>query len=239
MEERNDAEYEIDLLEILSLLKSKVLYIVAAALVAGLVAFLVTAFFITPQYEASVNMIVNTRQDSSAVVTNDSINSAKNLVPTYAIIIKSNIVMNEVIDKLGLNTTADALSKKISVSSVDNTQVMKIAMRDPEPQKAKDIIALIAEIAPEHVIQAVEAGSCKVVNNVSVSENPVSPNTVKNTMLGVIVGVFISIAAIIIASLTNKYIVDDDDVQKYLGLPVIGVIPDIDPEKIEGGSRRV
>lgn len=63
------------------------------------------AVVITPQYEASINMIVNTRRDNMATVTNDNITSAKNLVSTYAIIIKSNIVLNKVISNLGLTVS--------------------------------------------------------------------------------------------------------------------------------------
>lgn len=239
MGERNDAEYEIDLREIFTLLKSKILYIIAVALAAGLLAYLLTTFLITPQYEASVNMIVNTRQDSNAAVTNDNINSAKNLVPTYAIIIKSNIVMNEVIDRLHLDTTYEALSKKITISSVDNTQVMKISMRDPDPEHAREVVSLIAQIAPDHVIEAVEAGSCKVISEVSVSSSPVFPSIPKNTLLGVLLGIVVSVGFIVVKDMMSNYIVDDEDVQKYLGLPVIGVIPNIDLEKLEGGSRRV
>ena len=61
-------------------------------------------FLITPQYESSALMIVNTRQDTTSTVTSDQINSATKLVSTYSIIIKSDTVLQQVIDDLGLSS---------------------------------------------------------------------------------------------------------------------------------------
>ena len=93
-------EEVIDLSELLRLLWSHVLQIVAVGLVAAVISFLVCTFALTPRYQASVNMIVNTRQDSTTTVSTDNITSAKNMIDTYAVIIKSNLVLNDVIQRL-------------------------------------------------------------------------------------------------------------------------------------------
>ena len=74
----------IDLSELLRLLWSHVLQIVAVGLVAAVISFLVCTFALTPRYQASVNMIVNTRQDNTTTVSTDNITSAKNMIDTYA-----------------------------------------------------------------------------------------------------------------------------------------------------------
>ena len=89
MEEKRDQYVEIDIMEILALLKANIVYIILVTVIFGLAGFFWTEYLITPQYEASVNMIVNTRVDTSTTVSNDNINSAKSLVSTYAIIIMS------------------------------------------------------------------------------------------------------------------------------------------------------
>lgn len=229
MEERIQEQYEeIDLREIFALLKANVVYILIATLAFAIVGFIGTKFLITPQYESSVNMIVNTKQDNSTAVSSDNINSAKNLVDTYAIIIKSNTVLYEVIDELNLDYDYDELANKISVAAVNSTQIMRVSVTDPDPNVAADIVRSIAEISPDEIVDAVEAGSCKVISQVETTDEPVSPSVMKNTALAGIIGLVLAVAVIVIRDFLANYIVDDDDVQKYLGLPVLGVIPEVE-----------
>ena len=98
-------EETIDLMELARLLWAHIVQIVAAAVAAALICLLVCMFALTPKYQASINMIVNTRQDTTTTFTSDNFNSAKNLISTYAVIIKGNTVLNEVIDELDLDMT--------------------------------------------------------------------------------------------------------------------------------------
>ena len=83
----------------------------------------------TPKYDSSALMIVNTRQDVNANVTSDQINSATKLVSTYSIIIKSDTVLQQVIDNLGLNLTYAKLNKRVTVAAVYDTQDMKLTVQ--------------------------------------------------------------------------------------------------------------
>ena len=226
---QNDSYVEIDLLEVLSIIKANLVWIILAAILFGFGGFAITNYVMTPQYEASVNMIVNTRTDNNSTVSTDTINSAKNLVSTYAIIIKSNTVLNQVIDNLNIkDMNYETLEKKVSVSAINDTQVMRIAVQDPDPELARKIVKEIAKISPEEIVDAVEAGSCKVVSQVRVPAEPVSPSVVKNTAIATLIGIVLVVAIVVIKNLMANYIVDDDDIQKYLGLPVLGVIPEIE-----------
>ena len=118
-------EETIDLMELARLLWAHIVQIVAAAVAAALICLLVCMFALTPKYQASINMIVNTRQDNSSTFTSDNFNSAKNLISTYAVIIKGNTVLNEVIDTLDLDMTYGKLYKMVEVTSVDSTQIIR------------------------------------------------------------------------------------------------------------------
>lgn len=226
---QNDSYVEIDLLEVLSIIKANLVWIILAAILLGFDGYAITKYTITPQYEASVNMIVNTKTDNTNAVSTDNINSAKNLVSTYAIIIKSNKVLNQVIDNLNLkDMDYDMLNNKVTVSAINDTQVMRIAVQDPDPDLACKIVKEIAKISPNEIVEAVEAGSCKVVSQVRVPTDPVSPSIVKNTAISALIGIVLVVAIVVIKNLLANYIVDDDDIQRYLGLPVLGVIPEIE-----------
>ena len=178
-------------------------------------------------------MIVNTRQDVNANVTSDQINSATKLVSTYSIIIKSDTVLQQVIDNLGLNLTYAQLNKRVTVAAVDDTQVMKITVQSDSPEWALQVCEQIITVAPDVIKEAVEAGSVKVISNASLATEPVSPNIKKNTMLAAAVGFVLVIGIIVLQVLLDNKINTEEDVTKYLDMTVLGVIPQYD----QGGKK--
>ena len=219
MEQNHDMD-EIDLLELARLLWSHALQIAAAGIAAAVICLLVCTFVLTPRYQASVNLIVNSRQDGNASITSDNINSARNLIDTYAVIIKSNIVLNDVIEQLGLDMTYRQLLACISVDGVGSTQIMSITVTNEDPALAGKIVQAIAETAPE-------AGSCKVVSDVEITSNPVFPQTKKYVLIAALGGIVAACGILVLDHLLHDYIVDSEDIQKKLELPVLGLIPEV------------
>ncbi|MBQ1818143.1 MAG: capsular biosynthesis protein [Clostridia bacterium] len=226
--DNNQKHDTIDLLEWLRQVKRFLPLIIAVTILFGIGGFLFSRYLITPEYESSIMMIVNTKQDNITTVTNDNIQSAKNLVSTYSIIIKSNTVLNQVIENLGLNEEYDTLRHKVYVSAVDDTQVMRIAVRDEDSANATQIINEIASIAPDVIVDAVEAGSCKVISQVVTSDGQVTPNVMKNTVIATAIGFLVVMTAVILINAFRvKKIVTEDDLKKLTGLPILGVIPEV------------
>lgn len=228
MEDNYEQGYGVVIFELMQALKEKIALILIATIAAAAAGWSLSTFFVPKRYEASVNMIVNTRTDLTTVVTSDSISSAQNLVDTYAIIIKSNKVLNKVIDQLSLPMSYEELSGMISVDAIDRTQVMKIAAQCQDPHQAEQIVLTISQIAPAIVADAVEAGSCKVVSDVYSSRKPVSPNSVRTAVLAAGLVFVLVCAAVVLRELLNDYIVDDADMEKKLGISALGVIPDVE-----------
>lgn len=221
----NEENEVIDLTEILSAVRQHLLELIFVTLAAALVGFMASKFLMTPKYDSSALMIVNTRQDVNANVTSDQINSATKLVSTYSIIIKSDTVLQQVIDNLGLNLTYAKLNKRVTVAAVDDTQVMKITVQSDSPEWARQVCEQIITVAPDVIKEAVEAGSVKVISNASLATEPVSPNIKKNTMLAAAVGFVLVIGIIVLQVLLDNKINTEEDVTKYLDMTVLGVIP--------------
>ncbi|MBE6951497.1 MAG: capsular biosynthesis protein [Ruminococcaceae bacterium] len=228
MDDNYEQGYGLVILQLLQALKEKAALILAATILASALGWAFSAFVMPKRYEASVNMIVNARTELTGVVTSDSISSAENLVDTYAIIIKSNKVLNQVIEKLGLTMTFEELYEQVSVNDINNTQVMKIAAQCPSAEQAAMIVQTISEIAPAIVADAVEAGSCKVVSDVYTRQEPVSPNGTRSAMMAGAAVFVLLCAVVVLKELLNDFIVDDSDMEKKLGIPVLGVIPDVE-----------
>lgn len=229
----NEENEVIDLTEILSAVRQHLLELIFVTLATALVGFMASKFLMTPKYDSSALMIVNTRQDVNANVTSDQINSATKLVSTYSIIIKSDTVLQQVIDNLGLNLTYAQLNKRVTVAAVDDTQVMKITVQSDSPEWARQVCEQIITVAPDVIKEAVEAGSVKVISNPSLATEPVSPNIMKNTMLAAAVGFVLVIGIIVLQVLLDNKINTEEDVTKYLDMTVLGVIPQYD----QGGKK--
>ena len=232
MEDNQDYE-TIDLLELLGVVRRHIVALLLTTVLAAAAGFAVSKFLMTPQYQASALMIVNTRQDTSANVTSDQLNSASRLVSTYSIIVKSDTVLNQVIANLGLNMTYETLASKVEVSAVDETQVMEITVTDPNPDGARQVCEQITQVAPDAILTAVEAGSVKVISAASVDPDPVSPNIPRNTAIAGVLGLVVCVGILFLRVLLDNKINTEDDVTKHLGLTVIGVIPNYE----NGGKR--
>ena len=224
-----EQEYDtIDLRQLFEIVRRNLFLIVAGTGLFAAGGYLGTTFLITPQYEASAMLIVNSRegQQLQGSVTNDSLNSAKQLVETYSVILKSDTVLDQTIEDLDLPLTYDQLAAKVSITAVNDTQVMKITVQDADVNLAKDIVSNIVEQAPDVIINTVKAGSVEVVSDASANPNPVSPSKSRNTALAGILGCVLVIGILFMKSLFNNRIMTESDISQKLALPILGVIPD-------------
>ncbi|MBP5459026.1 MAG: capsular biosynthesis protein [Clostridia bacterium] len=223
----NSDEIEIDLSSVFEAAKKYWAVLVAATLVCALLGFLASNFFMTKKYSASVEMIVNTTTDAD-LVSSDQINSAKNLVSTYSVIITGSNVLTQVIRDLKLDMTYETLVKKISVDAVSDTQIFNVTATTDDLETSKAIIREIVKIAPKEIEKAVEAGSCKIVSDLDYLNEPVSPSVPKYTAVAAFAGFLLAMAYALFRVLSKQYILNERDASDQLQLPVLGVIPIIE-----------
>ncbi|MBQ8062456.1 MAG: hypothetical protein IJ720_03130 [Clostridia bacterium] len=222
-ETRND-EIEIDLGKVVEAVKKFWALLLTMTLVFGLLGFLASSFGMTKKYVASVDMIVNTSSNAD-LVSNDQVNSAKNLVSTYSYIITGSSVLTKVIDNLRLDVTYEELAKVISVNGVTDTQVFTVSATTSDLERSKDIVREIIKIAPGEIEKAVEAGSCRVVSDLDYLNDPVSPDVAKYTAVAAFAGFLLSLAYALFRVLSKNFLVTEKDISEQLDLPVLGVIP--------------
>ena len=148
-------------------------------------------------------------------------------------------MLQQVIDNLGLSLTYQQLASRVTVSAVDDTQVMKVTVKSDNPEWARQVCEQITVISPDVILESVEAGSAKVISNAAINPAPVSPNVGRNTMLGGVLGLVISVGIILLTVLLDNKIHTEDDVAKYLDLAVVGVIPNIrEVKRNEQGKQK-
>ena len=216
----------ISVQELFVLLKRYLFLILIAGIIGGIITYCICTFLVAPVYQANAKMIVNSRQEQTGTVTNDQITSAQKLVDTYAIIIRSQTVLEPVVNKLQLPMDFERLAKIVTVKSVNETQVMEIAVQSTDAQMALNIVSEIVNTCPEIIIDAVDAGSVKTVEPAHLRKNPVAPNTNLFTLVASFLCMFAVFAVVLIRFLMDNTYKSEFDLRNDLNLPVLGVIPD-------------
>lgn len=230
-------EKSISIQELFVLVKRYLVLVLVVGLIAGLLTYFVCNVVVAPVYEASAKMIVNSRQEQTGSVTNDQITSAQKLVDTYAIIIRSQPVLEPVIENLGLEMDVEKLAKKVTVTSVNDTQVMQIAVQSTDREQALQIVEQIVAVCPDIIIEAVEAGSVKTIEPARLRKEPVSPKTNLFTVVAAFLAMVMVLILLILRHLLDNTYKSEMDLRNDLELPVLGVIPDYEycmKQKAEG-----
>lgn len=233
---RDEDGYELDLMELFRVLLRGIWLIIAATLVAGLMAFLITRFFVTPLYSASVKLYVDNSTETTTSITSSDISAAKSLVNTYIAIIKSNTVMDEVIAANDSSYSTEGLVGRISASSISGTEVLQVTVTTPNPQEAYELANSIAAIAPRHLSRIVSGSSVKIVDKAKLPQSPSSPNYKKNITVGFVLGFFLSCAFLILRALLDTRIKSEADLNRLADLPVLGSITEFKEASKDGSG---
>lgn len=231
-------DMSIGVMELLTLVRRYLALIIIAGIIGGALTFAVCSLFVDPVYEASAMMIVNSRTEETETVTNDQITSSQKLADTYAIIIRSRTVLNSVIEKLHLDMSYEKLQKMVTVVSVNDTQIMEIAVQSKDPQQALQIVEEILVSCPDIIIEAVEAGSVKTVEEAYLQNKPVAPNTNLYTLVAAFLCMMAVMAVVVIGAVMDNTYKSDIDLRNDLDLPVLGVIPDYESCLKQTHSRK-
>lgn len=231
MNSKDENVVEIDLLQLIHALWRKAWIIALAAVLAGVAARIWTISFVTPTYRASVLMYVNSSDISvggaKVSISQGELSAAKSLVDTYTVILKTRITLNDVIEQSGTKYNYGQLVKKISASSVNNTEVFKIDVVTPDPEEATKIANTIAVVLPEKIASIVEGSSARIVDTAVVPEEMDAPNYTKNTMLGVIAGFLLACGVVVILELMDDKIRSVDELELICNIPILAMIPDL------------
>lgn len=227
MEQQNlqdNTDIEIGVLELFHVLLNKFWIILLAGIIAALAFVGGTILFITPQYQSTTKMYVLSKQDNNTITQQD-MQTSLSLTKDYAELIKSRTVTEGVIAQLNLDLTHEQLLGKVSVDSATDTRILSITVKDPDPYEACKIANAIRDVAANHIKNVMDIDAVNVVETANIPDQKSSPNISKNGVIGGFLGVLLSVAIILIAYIFNDTIKTQEDVERYLGLSMLGTIP--------------
>jgi capsular polysaccharide biosynthesis protein len=221
----------LELKQYWTIIKKRLLLITLIITVSCLAIGIYSSYFIKPMYEASAKLIVNEYKDSSSLLPSidiGSINSNIGIIKTYKEIIRTPRLMKEVVkDYPGLQVTYRELIGKVSVSSVNETQVMSISVRDDTYEKAANIANAVAVVFQKAVPELVKVDNVSVLDKADPHEffGPVSPNPKLNIIVTFMLALMLGIGISFLLEYLDDTIKTEEDVETLLGVPVLTSIP--------------
>ena len=224
MQDKPQEENEIDLLELFYVVLHKWKMIVLSLLLTGACGCLISVFLITPQYESTSVLYVLSK--STSITSLADIQMGSSLTNDYVEVVTSRPIIEQVIQNLGLtDETYESLKDKVSIDNPANTRLLKITVRDPQADVAKAIADELADVSKSFISIKMDQAAPTVTQYGYADGEPVTPNTVKNTVLGALIGAVLAIGVVIVSYLLNDTIMTTDDIEKKLGMTVLASIP--------------
>ncbi|MEC5423414.1 Wzz/FepE/Etk N-terminal domain-containing protein [Virgibacillus sp. C22-A2] len=228
-------EETISLKEIFEVVKKRILLIIAFLLGAALIAAVISYFVLTPTYQNSSQFLVTQEsQDSNTQFNSNDIRTNVELINTYNVIIKSPAILEDVVTELGLNISSAQLSDKIQVQSADNSQVVTVTATDPSPETATQIANTTVSIFQDKIPDLMNVDNVSVLSEAQLSDNPspVAPNPMLNIAIAVVLGAMVGVGIAFLLEYLDNTIKSENDIEKKLQLPVLGVISHIEDDDI-------
>lgn len=231
-------EIEIDLQDLFGLLLHKVWIIILAAVVAGAIGFAVSFFLITPQYESTTSIYISTNKGSENSMTLGDAQLASQLTKDYEELILGRTVLEKVIDVYKLDESYESLKNRVTVANTSNTRIITITVKDPNPANAQIIANSIRDAAAIHIKDVTDVEAVNVADEANLPENPCEPSVPKWTLIAAIIGMVAAAGIIIVQYLMDDTIKSSEDIEKYLELSTLGLIPNFDTVDKKKKSRR-
>ena len=228
MNNQENQAVEIDVFATLKVLWKRKFSIILVALVFAIAAFGYSAFLAKKEYQSTSRIYVVSRQNQdNNALTNSDLQAGSYLVKDYREIILSQNVLSQAIEELKLDMTPAELSKKISVSVPTDTRILSITAKDGDPKEAARIANGLRNVAAEKIISVTKVSDVTTLDEAEVPQSPSSPNIRRNVLLGFVAGAGRIVVLLVVLEVLDDRVKRPEDVEELMGLPLLGVVPDI------------
>ena len=219
---------EIDLVELFYRFLEKIHWIILTALIGAAIAGVLVFKFITPIYEATAKIYI-VGSDTTISLTDLQIGS--NLAADYQEVFK-NWHVHELVDKrLNLDYSYTKLAGMITITNPQNTHVLYVNVKSPDPQEAKVIADTYAQVAREFIATKMDMREPNIFEEAKLPDRPVTPKKTRDIIIGFVIGALLAMAVIAIKFFSDDRILTSEDITKVGNLATLGMIPlqDLNP----------
>lgn len=218
---------EISLREIYFILKKRIGLIILLLVLSVGVSAVVSFFVLDKEYQAMTTLMIGRPKDYVTENTLDDreLTLNRRLVSTYGELIKTRTVVDRVIANMDLPYNYGQLRGNLNVSLVKDTEIISVSVVDTDPIMAAEIANETAEVFMETVQEIMMVENVQVIDRAQVPGGPIRPRPMMNIAIAGILGLMLGVFIAFLMEFLDTTIKTPEDVEKHLGLPVIGSIP--------------
>lgn len=228
--EINKGDPSLDLRDYMRIVRRNWLVITAAALV-GLLCGGAASVLVRPTYIAEARLFVAIQGSGSVQELQQGNTFSQARVQSYVKTVDSPVVLQPVIDSLGLDLSPDELATQIKATTDLNTVLINISVSDNSPVEA----AAIAQAVANSLVKAVDqlekpkSGgtspvSLSIITPASAPTSPSAPNTRMNLVLGLVLGLAIGVGIALLRTILDNRIRGELDLRRVTQVPLLGGI---------------
>ncbi len=218
---------ELELKQFLKLFWDKKIFIIFIMLVFAVLGGVKTKYFTTPVYQASVKLICARTEEKineGATVSSSELSMPSSLADTYAELIRSDLVVSQVLQNLGLNMSIGQLSNSVTLTPLTRVYY-QVSVTSMEREKAAEIANEFVKVFSEEVKKFYEIDNIYVVDTAQVPDGPVNINITKSVKIFAGIGFVVAAAAIIIMFIFNNTVTNSEQIKRYTKLTTLASIP--------------
>lgn len=220
---------EMDLKELFDMFWSKKIQIILMILMFITIGIIYTLHFTTPIYSSSTTLVLassaNDKLDGNTMIIASDLTVNSKLVSTYSELIKSKNVLKEVSLNLDIEIDEEKLKDSISVSAVENTELIEITVKNQNPTYAARIANEITDVFTRKVKEIYNINNVQIVDKAEVDTKPSNINHAKDIIMFACIGLVIAIIYVIVANMLDNSIKTAQDIEAAYDIPVLVSIP--------------
>ena len=216
-------EIEIDLKEMFFLLLSHWKSIFLAILIGGVLFGAYHALLVRPSYQADAEIYIT---NTDSVITFSDLQMSAALTDDYVRIIKSRVVLNRVIRELQLDLDYKELSELVEVNNPDSTHIIEIIVTCDDLELSRNIANALLNVSVDQIYQIIGSSEPTVIDySEAEAVEDVTPSLAKYMIIGGLLGAVLVCAVLIVRMLMDTTMHSEEDVDRYLQLPVLASVP--------------
>lgn len=229
MNSKSRFEDFFDIGKLIALLWKHVVLILTCGIIGAAALFLYARAFLTPLYQANALLFTNSNTISigSYEVGSSYLRDESSTIGTYIEIMRSRSNMELVKEQSGLPYSVGSLRGMVSARQITQTGLFQISVTSRNPEEARMLVNLIASILPDKVAEIVNNTNIKVVDYAETPQSRVSPNYIQHAMMGLMAGMALCAAVILLIAYFDDEIHNEDYLLNAYEYPVLASIPDL------------
>lgn len=217
-------EIEIDISQLVKLLKKNIKMIVISIALCAIAAFLITNFFMTKKYASSATIYLKPNVTEQGIIDSTALSSNSKMVNNYISLIQGETILSQVADQLGIEDVKE-VKDSLSVSNLTETEIIVVEAKTNDPKKSQQIVKSTVDIFFKEMKEKLDIKNMTISDQPKINEVPVSPNKKINTLIGGVAGLLLSCGYVFLQYLFDKRLKNKADAESFLGVPVLGEIP--------------